>query len=70
MTTRSPTSPYAPDLAQLRAWPEQMLKAMKFVELVLAILAFSEPKPARAWAVQIAASARSMVETAWPSSAS
>jgi transposase len=40
MTPRSPTSPIAPDLAQLRAWLEQMVKAMKFVELVVAILAF------------------------------
>ena len=35
---KTPTSPYSPDLAQLRAWIEQMLAAMRFVELVVAIL--------------------------------
>jgi transposase len=32
------TSPYAPDLAKLRAWLEQMLTALRFVELVRAVL--------------------------------
>lgn len=35
-----PTSPYVPDLEQLRAWLEKMVAAMKFVELVVAIVAF------------------------------
>jgi transposase len=33
-----PTSPYAPDLEHLRAWLEKMVAAMKFVELVVAVL--------------------------------
>lgn len=36
---RAPTSPYAPDLDQLRAWLEKMVAAMQFVELVVAIIA-------------------------------
>jgi transposase len=35
---QTPTSPYSPDLEQLRAWLERMVSAMKFVELVLAVL--------------------------------
>jgi transposase len=35
---QTPTSPYVPDLDQLREWLEQMLAAMKFVELVVAIV--------------------------------
>ena len=35
---QTPTSPYAPDLAELRAWLEKLLAAMKFVELVVAVL--------------------------------
>jgi transposase len=35
----TPTSPYAPDLEQLRAWLEKMVAALKFVELVVAVLA-------------------------------
>ena len=35
----APTSPYVPDLAALRAWLEKMVAAMKFVELVVAIVA-------------------------------
>ena len=34
-----PTSPYAPDLAQVRAWLERMVAALRFVELVTAIVA-------------------------------
>lgn len=33
------TSPYAPDLGQVRAWLEKMIAALKFVELVATILA-------------------------------
>lgn len=33
------TSPYAPDLAEVRAWLERMIAALKFVELVTAIVA-------------------------------
>ena len=33
------TSPSAPDLAEVRAWIEKMIKALRFVELVSAILA-------------------------------
>jgi transposase len=35
---QTPTSPYSPDLEQLRAWLEKMVSAMKFVELVIAIV--------------------------------
>ena len=34
------TSPYAPDLDEARAWLEKMIRALRFVELVTAILAF------------------------------
>jgi transposase len=34
------TSPYAPDLGEVRAWLEKMIRAMRFVELVAAIIAF------------------------------
>jgi transposase len=34
------TSPYAPDVAQVRAWLEKMIRAMRFVEIVTAIVAF------------------------------
>lgn len=39
--TREPpiTSPYEPDLAQVRAWLERMIAALKFVEIVAAIVA-------------------------------
>jgi len=40
MATTSPiTSPYAPDLTKVRAWLEQMVRALKFAELVSAVLA-------------------------------
>jgi transposase len=40
MTTKPPiTSPYAPDLAQVRAWLETMIKALRFVDMVVAIVA-------------------------------
>lgn len=32
------TSPYAPDAAQVRSWLEQMIKALRFLELVSAIV--------------------------------
>jgi len=35
---RTPTSPYSPDLEQLRAWLEKMVAALKFVELVVAVV--------------------------------
>ena len=34
------TSPYAPDVDEVRAWMEKMIRALKFVELVTAIIAF------------------------------
>jgi transposase len=34
------TSPYAPDLKEVRGWLEMMVRAMRFVELVTAIVAF------------------------------
>ncbi len=41
MKTSPPiTSPYAPDLDQLRAWLEKMVAALKFVELVASIVGF------------------------------
>jgi transposase len=33
------TSPYAPDLAEVRQWMEKMVKAMRLVELIAAVLA-------------------------------
>jgi transposase len=33
------TTPYAPDLREVRAWLEKMIAAMKFVEIVVAVLA-------------------------------
>ena len=35
----TPSSPYAPDLSEVRAWLEQMIRALRFVELVTAIAA-------------------------------
>ena len=37
---QTPTSPYVPDLDHLREWLEKMVAAMKFVELILAIVSF------------------------------
>src|SRR5688500_15266691 len=34
------TSPYAPDLGEVRAYLERTIRALRFVELVAAILAF------------------------------
>jgi transposase len=34
------TSPYAPDLGEVRAWLEKMVAALRFVDLVAAIVAF------------------------------
>lgn len=34
------TSPYAPDLGEVRAWIEKMIRALRFVELVTAVVAF------------------------------
>jgi transposase len=33
------TSPYAPDLEEVRAWLKKMVAAMKFVELIIAVIA-------------------------------
>lgn len=33
------TSPHAPDFSELRSWLEQMVKALRFVELVAAVIA-------------------------------
>jgi transposase len=38
MTPPPITSPYAPDLAQVRAWLEKMIKALRFLELIAAVL--------------------------------
>jgi transposase len=35
---QTPTSPYAPDLEELRAWLQKMVAAMKLVELIAAVL--------------------------------
>jgi transposase len=35
---QSPTSPYTPDLDQLRGWLEKMVAALKFVELVVGVV--------------------------------
>jgi transposase len=39
-TMQSPpiTSPYAPDMSKVRAWLEQMIKALRFLELVSAVV--------------------------------
>ena len=34
------TSPYAPDLGEVRAWLEKMIRALRFIEIVTAIVAF------------------------------
>jgi len=34
------TSPYAPDLGEVRGFLERMIRTLRFVELVAAILAF------------------------------
>jgi transposase len=34
------TSPYAPDVRKLRAWLEEAIKALRFVELIAAVIAF------------------------------
>src|SRR5580658_5982027 len=33
------SSPYSPDLSEVRAWLERMVRTLKFVELVAAVLA-------------------------------
>jgi hypothetical protein len=33
------TSPYAPDLEQVRTWMETMIKALRFFDLVVAVMA-------------------------------
>ncbi len=38
-TTAAITTPYAPDLEQVRAWLLEMIKTLRFVELVTAIVA-------------------------------
>lgn len=35
---RTPTSPYSPDLEQLRSWLEKMVAALRFVDLVVAVI--------------------------------
>ena len=41
MKTSPPiTSPYAPDLEQLRAWLEKTIAALRFAELVASIVSF------------------------------
>lgn len=37
---QGPTSPHSPDLEQLREWLEKMVAAMRFVELIIAIVGF------------------------------
>ena len=39
-TSPSITSPYAPDLEQVRTWLEKMIAALRFAELVASIVAF------------------------------
>lgn len=39
-TPPSITSPYAPDLEELRAWLQKMIAALRFAELVVAVIAF------------------------------
>ena len=39
MRTPSITSPYAPDIEKVRAWLQEMIAALRFVEIVTAILA-------------------------------
>jgi len=40
MGTTPITSPYAPDLGEVRAWLEKMIRSLQFVEMVTAIVAF------------------------------
>lgn len=40
MPTTPNTSPFAPDVGQVRAWMEEMIRTLKFAELVVAIIAF------------------------------
>ncbi|MBZ0173230.1 MAG: IS66 family transposase [Phycisphaerales bacterium] len=40
MSKQTPTSPYAPDLVEVRVWVEQMIAAKRFVDLVVAVIAF------------------------------
>ncbi len=40
MPTTPNTSPFAPDVGQVRAWMEEMIRTVRFVELVAAIVAF------------------------------
>jgi hypothetical protein len=39
MPKEPPTSPFAPDLAEVRAWLGRMMAALRFVEVVTAIVA-------------------------------
>jgi transposase len=39
MPKEPPTSPFAPDLAEVRAWLERMMAALRFIEVVTAIVA-------------------------------
>ena len=48
MRTPSITSPYAPDVEKVRAWLQEMIAALRFVEIVAAIVALigdSETRP-------------------------
>lgn len=40
MRRTQPTSPYAPDLGEVRAWVQEMIRALRFAELVTAVVAF------------------------------
>jgi len=40
MPTTPKTSPFAPDVGAVRAWMEEMIRALRFAELVVAVVAF------------------------------
>ncbi|MEZ4221840.1 MAG: transposase [Polyangiaceae bacterium] len=40
MSKQTPTSPYAPDLVEVRVWVEQMIAAKRSVDLVVAVITF------------------------------
>ncbi len=40
MPTTPNTSPFAPDVGEVRSWMEEMIRALRFAELVVAVIAF------------------------------
>jgi hypothetical protein len=40
MPTNPRTSPFPPDMGAVRAWMEEMIRTLRFAELVVAVVAF------------------------------